>query len=80
MYSLLAKYYFVYIYIYVYIYIRCREIWGKENKIKESEKIDKYLDPVREPKKPWNMKVMMIPIVVVALGMVPRGLEKKRGG
>ena len=45
-------------------------------KIKESKKVDKYLDFVRELKKLWNMKVTVIPIVVGALGMVPKGLEK----
>ena len=32
--------------------------------MKESEKIDKYLDLARELKKLWNMKVMVIPIIV----------------
>ena len=43
-------------------------------KIKESEKIDKYLNLARELKKQWNMKVTVIPIVVGALGSVPKGL------
>ena len=45
-------------------------------KLKENEKMDKYLDLARELKKLWNMKVKVVPIVVVALGTVPKGLEK----
>ena len=47
-------------------------------KIKESEKIDKYLDLARELKKLWNMRVMMISIVVDALEMVLKVYEKKK--
>ena len=45
-------------------------------KLKESEKKDKYLDPVRELKKLWNMKVAIIPIVIGAFGTVAKGLLK----
>ena len=45
-------------------------------KIKESEKIDKYLHIAREVKRLWNMKVTVILIVIGALGMVTKGLEK----
>ena len=45
-------------------------------KIKESEKIDKYLDLARERGKKLCDK-NVIPIVVSALGTVPKGLEKK---
>ena len=45
-------------------------------KKKGNEKIDKYLDLARESKKLWNMRVTVIPIVVGALGMVPKNLEK----
>ena len=45
-------------------------------KIKESKKRDKYLDLVRELKMLWNMKVTVIPIVVGALGAIPKGLIK----
>ena len=45
-------------------------------KLKESETKDKYLDPARELKKLWNMKVMIIPIVIGALGTVTEGLVK----
>ena len=47
-----------------------------KGKIKESEKIDKCMDLAKEPKKLWNMSVMMIPIVVGALGTIPKGLER----
>ena len=45
-------------------------------KIKESEKRDKYLDLAKELKKLWNIKVMVIPIVIGALGTIPKGLVK----
>ena len=45
-------------------------------KMKENEKINKYLDPGRELKNLWNMKVMIIPIIVEILGTVPKGFEK----
>ena len=37
-------------------------------KIKQSEKVDKFLDPARGLKKLWNMRVTVISIVVSALG------------
>ena len=46
-------------------------------KMKENEKMDKYLDLARELKKLWNMKVNVIPIVVGALEIVPNSLEKR---
>ena len=39
-------------------------------KLKECEKKEKYLDPSRELKKLWNMKVTIIPIVIGAFGTV----------
>ena len=45
-------------------------------KLKESEKRDKYLDFARELKKLWNVKVTIIPIVIVAFGTVSKGLLK----
>ena len=42
-------------------------------KLKESEKRDKYLDLVRELK---NVKATFIPIVIGALGTVTKGLIK----
>ena len=47
------------------------------DEIKESEKIDKYMDLVRELKKLWNMKVTGIPIVIGTLGTVPKCLESE---
>ena len=45
-------------------------------KLKEYEKKDKYLDLARELKKLWNMKVMIVPIVIGACGAVTKGLLK----
>ena len=46
-------------------------------KLKECEKKDKYLDLHRDLKKNlWNMKVIIIPIVIGALGTVNNGLQK----
>ena len=44
--------------------------------LKESEKKAKYLDLARELKKPWNMKVTIVPIVIGALGTITKGLLK----
>ena len=48
-------------------------------KLKESEKRDKYLHLAREPKKQWNMKVAVIPIVIGVLDtftkVLVQGLE-----
>ena len=43
-------------------------------KIKESEK---YLDLARELRKVWNMRNMVIPIVISALETFPKGLERR---
>ena len=45
-------------------------------KLKEIEKKDKYLDLTRELKKLWNIRGKVVPIVIGALGMVPKCLEK----
>ena len=45
-------------------------------KLKESEKRYKYLNLARELKKIWNMKVMVIPIVISVLGTIPKGSLK----
>ena len=34
------------------------------------------MDPARELKKLWNMRVKVVPTVIGALGTVPKGLEK----
>ena len=41
-------------------------------KLKVSEKRDKYLDLARELKKLWNMKVTVIPIVLVYSVQLPK--------
>ena len=46
-------------------------------KPKEDEKLDKYLNFSRDLKKLWNMKMTVIPIVVRALGTVPKNMAKK---
>ena len=47
-------------------------------KIKDNEKMDKYLDLVRQShQKMWIMMVTVIPLVVGALGTIPKGLEKR---
>ena len=45
-------------------------------KLKECEKRDKYLDFARELKNLWNMKVIIIPIVIGAFGTITKGLLK----
>ena len=45
-------------------------------KIKVSEKRDKYLDLAREPRKLWNMKAVVISIVIGALGTVSKSFER----
>ena len=45
-------------------------------KIKENKKIDKYLELAGELKKMWNMRLIVIPIVIGVLGTVPKGLER----
>ena len=45
-------------------------------KLKESEKKGKYLNLARELKKLWNMKVMIIPIMIGVLSTVTKGLSK----
>ena len=48
-------------------------------KIKESEKKDKYLGLIRELNNLWNMRVVVVAIVIVAFGTVPKGSEKEVG-
>ena len=47
--------------------------------MKECEKKDKYLDLAREPKKLWNKKVKIIPIVIGAFGTVTKRFFKWTG-
>ena len=46
----------------------------QRRKIKEREKINKYLGLARESKKMWNMKVMVIGIIDGALRRPGEGL------
>ena len=46
-------------------------------KIKESKKINRYLDLASELKKLWNIRVTVIQFVFGALETVPKGLEKR---
>ena len=45
--------------------------------LKEQEKIEKYQDLRRELKKIWNMKVNITPIVIGAMGAIPKKLRKR---
>ena len=45
-------------------------------KLKESEKKDKYLDLSGDLTKLWNIKVTIIPIVIISFGTVTKGLLK----
>ena len=47
-----------------------------QNKTKECEKKDKYLDLARVLKKLWNMKVTIVPIVIGAFCTITKGLLK----
>ena len=48
-------------------------------KMKESNTINIYLDLTRELRKLKNEKVTVIPIVLLVLGTIPKGLEKRLG-
>ncbi len=43
---------------------------------KETEKIQKYQDLARELRKIWQVKVKVVPVVVGALGNIPKALGK----
>ena len=45
-------------------------------KLKEYEKKDRYLNLARDLEKLWNMKVMIVPIVIGAFGTITKGLLK----
>ena len=49
---------------------------NRKVKIKENEKIEKFLDLARELKKLWNLKIKDILFVIGAHGTVPWSLEK----
>ena len=45
-------------------------------KIKESKKINEYLDLAREQRKLWNIKVTTISIIIWDLEIITKGLER----
>ena len=45
--------------------------------LKECEKSVKYIDLAKELKKLWNIKLTIMPIVIVALGTVTKGLLQR---
>ena len=47
-----------------------------ERKLKKVKR-DKYFDLARELRNLWNMRMTVIPIVIGALGMIAKGLERK---
>ena len=44
---------------------------------KEQEKTEKYQNLARELKKIWNMKVIVTPVIIGALGATPEKLKKR---
>ena len=44
--------------------------------LKKNEKVQKYQDLARELRKLWQVKVQVAPVVVGALGTIPKALEK----
>ena len=44
--------------------------------ISQQRKIENYQDLKRELKKLWNLKTFIAPIVIGALGTIPKSLEK----
>ena len=44
--------------------------------IKESRKVDKYSDLARELRKLWNVRMVVIPVVIGALGTVFKAWKK----
>ena len=47
--------------------------------VKEGEKFDQFLNFAIGLKKVWDMKVTVIPIIVGALGTVPKNLKRRLG-
>ena len=45
-------------------------------KTKESEKREKYFDLASELRKLWNMRVIVIPLVISAFKKIPKDLER----
>ena len=46
-------------------------------KIKENERREKFVGLAKELRKLWGMKMTVLPIVIGALGMVSKSLEKE---
>ena len=44
--------------------------------MEENETSEKYLDLARKLKRLWNMKAMVIPIEIGALGTIPKSLVR----
>ena len=51
-----------------------------EGKLKESEKRDEFQDLPRELKNLCNIKVTLMPIIIVAFAIIPKELVKELGG
>ena len=49
----------------------------RQVKIKENERRDKYSDLDKELRRPKNMRMTVIPVVIGTLGTVPKGLERR---
>ena len=47
--------------------------------IKESKKIDKYMDLAKELRKLWDMKVTIIPVVAGVLKTAPKDMKRRLG-
>ena len=47
---------------------------------KENEKVQKYQDLARELRKLWQVKVKVVPVVVGALGTIPKALRETSQG
>ena len=60
--------------IIIIIIIIIRIYNNNSNNNKEKEKIDKYRDLARELRKLWKVKTRVVPIVIGALGTIPKGL------
>ena len=48
----------------------------KNTSVKVTEKLSKYNDLEIEIERMWRMKVTTIPVVIGALGLIKKGLEK----
>ena len=46
--------------------------------VSQQRKIENFQDLKRELQKLWNLKISMAPVVIGALGTIPKSLEKHR--